>query len=245
MLFRKYSNSNKPGHHRHTDAPTLAGLHYHKALSKLHETREPLWYLEIGSRNGTSLELVRNNFIAIDPVFELRNTPSFGGEQALYFQIPSDDFFGSGFLEKNSILPDLAFIDGMHLFDYVIRDFANCEKAMPPDGMICLHDVCPFNTEQTTRDLRYMTENGYPWTGDVWKAIAILKKYRPDLQIDVLDCSSTGLACITHLDPGNDTLALQYDRIVTDWLDVDLETYGLARYYDEISLQSAERFLEA
>jgi hypothetical protein len=39
------------------------------------------------------------------------------------------------------------------------------------------------------------------WTGDVWKPIGVLQKYRPDPVIDVLDAEPTGLALVQTLCP--------------------------------------------
>ncbi len=41
------------------------------------------------------------------------------------------------------------------------------------------------------------------WTGDVWKLVPDPRQVPPDLKISLVDCQSTGLVCVTGLDPGN------------------------------------------
>lgn len=48
----------------------------------------------------------------------------------------------------------------------------------------------------------------------MWKLLAILKKYRPDLRLHVLDCLPTGLVAITRVDPASLALADHYYDIV-------------------------------
>ena len=94
----------------------------------------------------------RCNFVAIDPVFRLKSADFKCAGEMLFFRQTSDDFFASGFLKRNDILPKLAFVDGMHQFEFALRDFINCEKTMDPGGVVCVHDVAPFNGPMTTRD---------------------------------------------------------------------------------------------
>jgi hypothetical protein len=48
----------------------------------------------------------------------------------MIFQQPSDDFFASVVLSKLDIKPDAAFIDGMHLIEFILHGFINCEAIM-------------------------------------------------------------------------------------------------------------------
>ena len=141
-----------------------------------------------------------------------------------FFQQTSDDFFASGFLEKLGILPSFAFIDGMHQFEFALRDFINLEKAMASGGLIFLHDVCPYDHSMTEREPSANMPGA--WTGDVWKTIVILKELRPDLRVEVLSAASTGLACVRTLDPANTILKDNYDAVVARYRDVSFADYG-------------------
>jgi hypothetical protein len=218
--------------------PKLSGIFYHRFLRQLHEACLFDWYLEVGCRSGESFAPVRSKTIAVDPFFRAEIN-IIGKKPALHvFQQTSDDFFASGFLKRNDIRLGLAFLDGMHLFEFLLRDFMQTEAAMAPGGVIMLHDCLPFGLEMTTRDLANLPQGS--WTGDVWKLIPILQAWRPDLRITVLDCRSTGLVCVSGLDPESRVLAGAYDQILADWVGVELAEYGVERFFGSFQMASAQ-----
>jgi hypothetical protein len=205
------------------------GMQYRRFLSTLHSSCLFDWYLEIGCRSGESFAPVRSKTIAVDPFFRAEIN-IIGSKPALHvFQATSDDFFAGGFLQKNDIRLSLAFLDGMHLFEFLLRDFLNTEAAMDPNGVILLHDCVPYGQKMTRRDLDNLPDGA--WTGDVWKLIPILQQWRPELTITVLDCQPTGLVCVSGLDPTNRILAENYDRIVADFTDMDIKQFGVERFF--------------
>ncbi|MES2914862.1 MAG: class I SAM-dependent methyltransferase [Pseudomonadota bacterium] len=205
------------------------GLQYRRFLATLHSRLIFDWYLEVGCRSGESFAPVRSKTIAIDPFFRAEIN-IIGKKPALHvFQATSDDFFASGFLQRNDIRLSLAFLDGMHLFEYLLRDFMNTEARMDPKGVIMLHDCVPYGQNMTQRDLDNLPEGA--WTGDVWKLIPILQHWRPDLTITVLDCQPTGLVCVSGLDPDNRVLADNYDRLVAEYADMDIKDFGVERFF--------------
>ncbi len=211
-------------------------------LSGIEDRLAARWYLEIGSRTGTSLMPRKCGFVAVDPVFNLRSANFASTGDMHFFRKTSDDFFADRHLEHLGIVPDFAFIDGMHQFEYALRDFINCERSMTTAGVICLHDVCPFNGPMTTRDDTYLSR-GTAWTGDIWKIVPILHRYRPDLVVSVLPAARTGLCCVTNLDPGNDNLVRLYDQIVAEFVLQDLVSLGPAHHYSSFNFVQAETFL--
>lgn len=214
-----------------------SGILHYRFLRGLHEACLFDWYLEVGCRSGESFAPVRSKTVAVDPFFQAEIN-IIGKKPALHvFQQTSDDFFASGFLARNGIRLGLAFLDGMHLFEYLLRDFMHTEAAMAPGGVILLHDCVPYGPGMTTRDLSRLPKGS--WTGDVWKLIPILQEYRPDLTLTVLDCRSTGLVAVSGLDPDNRVLAGAYDRIVADWAGVELEDYGVKRFFGSFEMVSA------
>ncbi len=46
----------------------------------------------------------------------------------------------------------------------------------------------------------------------------------------MLDCRPTAIVCVTNLSPGNRVLQDNYDRIVAEYLDLDIETFGVERF---------------
>jgi len=205
------------------------GMQYRRFLANLHASCLFDWYLEVGCRSGESFAPVRSKTIAVDPFFRAEIN-IIGSKPALHvFQATSDDFFANGFLARNDIRLSLAFLDGMHLFEFLLRDFLNTEAAMDPNGAIMLHDCVPYGQKMTRRDLDNLPDGA--WTGDVWKLIPILQKWRPELTITVLDCQPTGLVCVSGLDPKNRVLADNYDRIVADFTDMDIKQFGVEKFF--------------
>tara|TARA_R110002020_G_scaffold89135_20_gene218266 strand:+ start:3860 stop:4606 length:747 start_codon:yes stop_codon:yes gene_type:complete len=220
-----------------------SGLRYRRYLRQLHASAVFDWYLEVGCRNGLSFAPVRSKTIAVDPYFRIESNVINEKPAMLAFQQTSDDFFASGVLQQLGIRLDFAFLDGMHLFEYLLRDIINTEARMAPGGVIALHDCCPFDSGMTTRDLDNLPKDA--WTGDVWKVLPILAQYRSDLQVTVLDCRPTGLVLVTGLDPENRVLQSNYDAIVADWSGVHIDGYGPDRFYDGFEYTDAGQNMAA
>ena len=209
------------------------GRHYFEVLADLHLAYCPEWYLEVGVQTGKSLALSNANSVGVDPEFKVKQ--GFWDKQAeLHLhEMTSDAFFESGILETLDCRFRLAFLDGMHLYEYLLRDFMNAERYMRPDGCIVLHDCLPSSENMAERDRSKVI--GRAWTGDVWKVVAILKEYRPDLTVRTLDAAPTGLVIVTGLDPQNRTLSDHYDEIITKY---DAET-DLAGYLSRLTVETA------
>jgi hypothetical protein len=120
---------------------------------------------------------------------------------------------------------DFAFIDGMHLVEYALRDFINCEERSHPGGLIALDDVLPYADEIAHRE-----PLPGDWTGDVWKLWPILAEWRPDLKITMVDVEPTGLMVVQGLDPvdGPRRLRNNYDAICETWVR-EVETPDLVK----------------
>ncbi|MCB6178022.1 class I SAM-dependent methyltransferase [Rhodobacter sp. Har01] len=213
----------RPGFRRNT------GQRYGDFLDGLHQTHAFDWYMEVGCRSGRTFAPVRGKTIAVDPFFKVETDVIGTKPRLLVFQETSDAFFESGFLKAAKIKLSYSFLDGLHLFEFLLRDFLNTEANSDPDGVIALHDCLPFNERMLTRDLKNLPRG--PWTGDVWKMIPILRQYRPDLKITALSCRPTGLILISGLDPKSTVLKRNYEKIVAEWTEVDLVSFGLDRFY--------------
>ena len=219
------------------------GLHYTKFLDQIHATRLFDWYLEIGCRTGRTFAPVRSKTVAVDPFF-LAETNIIGAKPALHlFQTTSDAFFASEFLPKLGITLSFSFLDGMHLFEYLLRDFINTEAHSAATSVIAMHDCIPSNTPMTTRDLNNLPKGS--WTGDVWKLIPILQQFRPDLTITALDCKPTGVVLVSGLDPANRVLSQNYDAILAQYMATDLEEFGADKFHGSFALTDARTFRDA
>jgi hypothetical protein len=219
------------------------GLKYNKFLSSLHRDRLFDWYLEVGCRTGRIFAHSRGKTIAVDPFFRSESNIIGTKPELHIFQRTSDDFFASGFLSAMNAQLSFSFLDGMHLFEYLLRDIIGAERASHRDAVIALHDCCPFGHEMTTRDLGNLPKGA--WTGDVWKIIPILREYRADLRITVLDAAPTGLVLLSNLDPGSKTLEKKYGEIVSRYAGVTLNEFGVEAFNALFYFEGTQAFLTA
>jgi hypothetical protein len=179
---------------------------YLEVLQELHEGLRPRAYLEIGVRNGRSLQLARCPALGIDPdpdlAVELPATTH-------VLRMTSDDFFELEAPRLRDLAPDFVFIDGMHLFEFALRDFMHVERLLAPGTVVVIDDVFPNHPSQAQRE-----RSTRVWTGDVWRLFDTLQKMRPDLALCALDTAPTGLLVIAALSPDHRALWQRYNPTV-------------------------------
>lgn len=193
---------------------------YLETLKRIHNFFLPKTYLEIGIRHGKSLTLAspKTYCIGIDPEPEIsvpvnKNTVIYPMTSDMFFSTYHKDIMNAGCL-------DLAFIDGMHLFEFALRDFINIEKYCHDNSVIIIHDCFPADYETSQRSRTKLF-----WTGDVWKIIVALKKYRNDLKIFLLNSDPSGLALISHVNPYSTVLENQYEALCDQYIPVQYEWF--------------------
>ncbi|NHC15166.1 class I SAM-dependent methyltransferase [Motilibacter deserti] len=191
----------------------MAGqMPYLEFLGRLHEALRPATYLEVGVRAGDSLALSRSKSIGIDPDFAIKCPITC---DVALFKTTSDEYFS----RPDPLAPfhgapaDLAFIDGMHLFEFALRDFINVERCSSPSSVVVFDDIFPRKVDEAARDRHTRV-----WTGDVYKIVEVLRQYRPDLTLLLVDTGPTGLLLVTGLDPDNTVLTDHYDEIVEKYV---------------------------
>jgi hypothetical protein len=212
------------------------GISYLDFISRFHAFLTPKTYFEIGTLQGSTLERSSCTSIAVDPDFKLSVSPTANRPATLFFQMTSDHFFRHHSPSNLLGQPiDLAFLDGLHQAETLLRDFSNTEKYCRPNSIIMMHDCIPMNTEMTVREF-----NGGLWTGDVWKVVPILRQYRPDIRIYTFDAGPTGLVCCTGLDPRSTVIDDQYFSIMSKWEDIELSSYGFDRMLSEAEIRGTE-----
>lgn len=194
---------------RPEEEATAGDTPYLEVLASLHEALQPDSYLEIGIRHGGSLSLARCPAIGVDPAPALA-APAAEGTRV--FPMTSDAFFATAAATAVPRPPDLVFIDGMHLFEYALRDFMNVERRSSPTTLVVIDDIMPNHPAQAARDRRTRA-----WTGDVWKLHACLRHHRPNLVLLPIDASPTGLLLVAGLDPKDRTLWDGYNPIVRQY----------------------------
>jgi hypothetical protein len=172
------------------------GEDYFKVIARIHEYVKPATYLEIGIDQGDSFEIVRPETVALGVDPNPRPQKPLGPNQRV-FALTSDD--------------------GLHLFEFALRDFINVEKYCSTDSLILIHDVYPLDATSAARE-RASTF----WTGDIWRLILALKKYRPDLTVNVIATRPTGLAMVQNLDPTSRVLENHRKKIIDEFLALDV-----------------------
>jgi len=184
----------------------------HQFLARLHEALAPVEvYLEVGVQTGGSLHLAHAAGVAygVDPNPML--APEFHRGNQRVIAETSDAWLGCTSCERPTI--DFGFIDGSHLMEDALRDFIYMERHSRPSTVVVFDDVLPYS-----QDIAWRTQPPGDWTGDVFKIMAVLAEYRPDLTLRLVDVAPTGALVVTGLDRRNVTLEKQYDRIAAEWL---------------------------
>jgi hypothetical protein len=197
----------------------LTGDSYLVLLAQLHQYLKPRTYVEIGVWEGASLRLAQRGTttIGIDPDPHITSALP---EHIRVVRETSDGFFEHHDLKREleNRAVELAFIDGMHQFEFVLRDFMNLEASSARNAMILIHDCYPRDAASSERDVVPGIDF---WTGDVWRAVVALRRYRPDLDVLTLACPPTGVGLIRKLDPSSGVLRGQYEEIVDEMLEYD------------------------
>lgn len=198
-----------------------AAVGYFALLERIFAHLRPRTYAEIGVHAGRSLGRVpaATRSIGIDPEPIVADP---GVEKASkIFRLTSDDFFERHDLrdELGGLPLDMAFIDGMHLFEFALRDFINLERYSTPNSIILVHDVYPAKRVHAQRERE--TE---AWSGDVWKLIPCLREQRPELRVAAIDIRPAGMGIITGLDPESTVLSDSYDEIEARYRALDFNS---------------------
>lgn len=185
----------------------------HDVLADCHRLLQPALYLEIGVEEGRSLSRARGPALGLDPCPGLTLMAPLDPHARL-LTTSSDAFFRDQAERLLQPRPELVFIDGMHLFEFALRDFRNVERDASPTTLVLIDDIFPCHPTQAERRRR-----SGAWTGDIWKLHQILRETRPDLTLLALNAFTTGLLLIAGLDPDNRVLWHQEPALVTRYRD--------------------------
>ena len=119
-------------------------------INKIIKNKNFKSYLEIGCQSDVNFSLITiDNKIGVDP--------QSGGTH----RMTSYEFF-----IQNKDTFDLIFIDGLHIYEQVIKDIDNSLKVLKENGIILVHDCLPAKIWHQT-----IPQTHTSWNGDVWKSI--------------------------------------------------------------------------
>lgn len=214
-----------PGAHGMLAGLRFPGPSYRDLLQRMHEILQPRSYLEIGVETGATLALARGaeRSIGIDPD-ESKLRRELVPPNARVFHETSDAFFERHTLEETfgEQRVDFGFIDGMHLFEYALRDFINVERWSHANSVIVLHDTLPIHPLTASRERRSKF-----WVGDVWKVVSILREYRPELRVKIVATAPSGLCVVRGLDSASLVLEERLPEILERFRELPYPAEGL------------------
>ncbi|MFD2889371.1 class I SAM-dependent methyltransferase [Chitinophaga cymbidii] len=201
-------------------------------------------YLEIGVFKGKNFLPIRaERKIGVDPAFRIKLSRRLGwlfrnatNLKAEYFEQTSDSFFQNvapGLIQKSSL--DVCLVDGMHEYEYALRDVEHALEYLQQDGVIIMHDCNPASAQAGCTFEQWKAGNfAWDWNGDVWKAILHLRSLRNDIDVFVLD-TDMGLGVVAKRPPQQQLnftkeqiQALTYDDLAANrasWLNLKPAPY--------------------
>lgn len=110
-------------------------------------------YLEIGCNLNQVFDFVNcPHKVGVDPAR--------GGT----LRMTSDEYFAT-----HNEKFDVIFIDGLHYYEQVKKDFENSIRVLNNNGMIIFHDMLPLNPKWAVVPVPENLETYGCWMGDVWK----------------------------------------------------------------------------
>jgi hypothetical protein len=195
----------------------LPGEDYRRVLGRIHAHLRPRTYVEIGVAKGDSIRQVSpgTRVLGIDTAPAIKfKLPS----DVKIFAQTSDSFFSQHDVraELGGLPIDLAFIDGMHNFEFALRDFMNIEALCTPESTILFHDAYPLDERTAARERTTVF-----WSGDIWRLVLLLRKHRPDLVVNTIGAPPTGLAVVRNLDPRSRYIRDRLDDLIEEYLAVE------------------------
>ncbi len=204
---------------------SLPGEDYFRVLARIHRYLRPRTYLEIGVSRGDSLACVlpTTQVLGIDPEPKLAAAPP---ANVRIYRETSDDFFAryAPRAELGGQPVELAFIDGMHHFEYALRDFINVERACSRSSVILMHDCYPLDERTAQRE----QVTGF-WSGDIWRLMLLLRERRPDLVVRTIATAPTGLGIVLNPDPSSHLLTDRLDELIAAYLARDFSVLAAAK----------------
>lgn len=190
------------GAHAGLASTRMSGPSYYDWLERFYAELKPAVVVEIGVFDGVSLSKVKAPALAIGIDPNPRATVALGAQTHI-FPETSDAFFDRG--GADALLAGrpvgVGFIDGLHTFDQVLRDFANLERYCDAGSVLLVHDTAAL--DEATQRVPPTTQFH---TGDVWKLVPALRTLRPDLDVFTIATPWTGLTVISGFGKG------RYDR---------------------------------
>lgn len=184
-VFHVYRLKQGIGNKDHLQVKTNSGTptfpNHTEILNYLIERYKLKSYLEIGVADGKNFNAIKiENKLGVDP--NPNNESVFKATSDIFFDSFKNRPFGVCYMKVDSLkgdcnieyIPfDLIFIDWLHTYEQVKRDFENALKCLTPNGFCVIHDTNPLEESWTC----VPRGNQKVWTGDVYKFACKLNHY--------------------------------------------------------------------
>jgi hypothetical protein len=228
------------------------GHSYYEFMSLLSQKRSVKRYFEVGVNEGKLMSFIHADIaVGVDPEFVLTSNVAANKSETHLIRKTSDRFFQDiDFHQKYGGPPELCFLDGYHTFEFLLRDFMNTEAICSSTSLICMHDCLPLDEIMAIRRMSTWmaatigTKYQGAWTGDVWKVIPILQRYRPNLRLVMASAPPTGVVCVTNLDPTDTTLRANYLDIVKEFGKIVSSREEIEKLYQNIEITQTADILD-
>jgi hypothetical protein len=198
----------------------MPGASYLEHLAHIYAWAAPESVVQIGGSSGEALTLLLPPTIAIavDP------TPGSCASlrtQTHIFAETSDTFFErKRFAQVVGEGPlSIGFIDGSRSFGQALRDFIALEAVCGPKSLIIFSHTLPLDEASPSGGRANSVQSG-----DVWKTLVGLKRFRSDLEVFTIPTAPAGLSIVSNLNPHSRSLTDGYDEIVAEMTQVSLRS---------------------
>lgn len=139
-------------------------------------------YLEVGVDEGTTFFAVdARQKVAVDPAFKFPIPDAVGLLADVEFHPVESDLY---FEKSASGQFDIIFLDGLHTFEQIVKDFTNALAYIKPNGIIIIDDVIPSSYYASMPDLdrslqfrRRLGFSDWDWMGDVYKIVYLIESF--------------------------------------------------------------------
>lgn len=140
-------------------------------------------YLEIGVWKGKTLFPVKaSSKVGVDPVFAFDvDTVKPKHPNTVFFSGTSDEYFAS--LDPSARF-EVIYLDGLHLFEQILRDLINSLSFLTDDGIIVIDDVCPTSYHSSLANPKHvhvvknaLKSDDKNWMGDVYKIVFFIDSF--------------------------------------------------------------------
>jgi hypothetical protein len=212
-------------------------------------------YLEIGVCEGDTFRLIEiADRTGVDPEFRF-DPDSLRNQNTRLCAEASDIYFSSLSL---AVKYDVIFIDGLHTFEQVSRDFSNSILHTHDQSVIVLDDTFPNDVysslpdpKDTSRFRQMVANESRAWHGDVFKIVFYINDFWPSLSYRTIDAGGNPQTLVWRSPAGRQAPIFNSMELVSRLTYFDLHKHinvlrraseedAMAHCVSELELQKAD-----